>query len=146
MQPVRGNHDASAYAAFNAWLAGKDIPKPKKQAWVAGLPPMLADFLAGLPLSIQVSGQGRREGSDGWAHQASSCNSTEARWACYRLRCCCPLLPPALLLPMHARPPCPSHPTHPYPSPHNSCPRMAWPWCMRARCLGCRWSSSARRT
>jgi hypothetical protein len=44
-----------AYEAFRLWLDGKDMPKPAKHAWVAGLDEKLAADLCQLPFTLQAS-------------------------------------------------------------------------------------------
>lgn len=44
----------AAYGAFRCWLEGRDIPKPDKHGWVAGLEEGLAAYLASLPYTLTV--------------------------------------------------------------------------------------------
>lgn len=44
----------AAYEAFRAWLDGRDIPKARKQGWVAGLEAGLAELLSQLPFTLQA--------------------------------------------------------------------------------------------
>eukprot|EP00887_Chlorella_sp_A99_P000920 scaffold5.g920.t1 len=54
VKAVRGNHDESASAAFAAWLAGRNIPKPHQHGWVKGLEAASAEYLMELPFTLEL--------------------------------------------------------------------------------------------
>ena len=53
---VRGNHDDTALAAYETFMASK--PVPAKQSWVKEMPPGAAEWLHKLPFSIRLPSYG----------------------------------------------------------------------------------------